>query len=203
MAVTLIALSVLFGAAFVSYPVLKRFGSVSFFALSLAPAISFVALLTVLPQLLDGNTVTWNTTWIPQFGITFGFHIDLLSGVLGLLVSGAGALILAYCARYFVADDEGVARFGFNFLLFAGSMLGLVLADDVFLMFIFWELTSVMSFLLVGHYGFRRASRSSATQALIITVFGGLAMFVGLVTLYSASGTSSLQGILSASPTGP
>ncbi|MGO1872893.1 MAG: Na+/H+ antiporter subunit A [Canibacter sp.] len=203
MAVTLIALGVLFGAAVLAYPLLKRVGSIGFSILALAPAVSFLALLAVLPELLSGGVVAWSAEWVPQFTISFGFYIDLFSGSLALLVTGAGALILLYCSRYFANDNEGISRFGLNFLLFAGSMLGVVIADDVFLMFIFWELTTVMSFLLVGHYGFRRASRSAAMQAIVVTVFGGLAMFVGLVVLSASTGTSSLQGILQAAPSGP
>jgi multicomponent Na+:H+ antiporter subunit A len=202
MAVTIFSLCVLFGAAFLGYPLLRRFHSPAFFVLALAPTAAFVGFLWLLPSIIGGLVVHWSVPWIPQFDIALGFRIDLLSEAFALLVTGAGALILFYCAHYFERSDEGVPRFGFNFLLFAGSMLGLVIADDVYLMFMFWELTTVMSFLLVGHFGFRRASRSAAMQALIITTLGGLAMFVGLVILSSHTGTSSFAEILSAHPRG-
>ena len=198
----LLPLTSLFFAALLAFPLLRKFGPKAFAFLAIAPAIGAVVYAAALQALIRGEVLVFTTTWIPQFNIDFGFRIDLLSGLMALLVTGAGALILLYCAWYFDSDDTGLGRFGFAFLVFAASMLGLVIADDVYLMFIFWELTTITSFLLVGHYGYRRSARSAALQALIITTFGGLAMFVGLVILNSLTGTSSLHELLLQPPTG-
>jgi multicomponent Na+:H+ antiporter subunit A len=114
-----------------------------------------------------------------------------------------GLLVLTYCARYFDKSEEGLGRFAGILLAFAGSMYGLVLADDVFLLFVFWEATTVFSYLLIGHYTSRKASRGAALQALLVTTLGGLVMLVGLVLLAVETGTSSLVGIVAAAPRGP
>ena len=96
-----------------------------------------------------------------------------------LIVGGVGALVLVYCSAYFKTSARGLGRFGGVFVAFAGAMLGLVTADDMLLLFVFWELTTVTSYLLIGHYAERKASRRAAMQAIVITTAGGLAMLVG------------------------
>ncbi len=135
--------------------------------------------------------------------MTISVRMDTLSWLLTLIVTGVGALVLIYCARYFRSDEDSLGRFAALLLAFAGAMYGLVLADDVYLLFIFWEATSVLSYLLIGHYTGKKASRSAALQALLVTTFGGLVMFVGLVLLAVGTGTSSLSGIISAAPSDP
>ncbi len=129
--------------------------------------------------------------------------MDQLSWLFSLLVTGAGALVLLYCRNYFDVGEEGLARFGSVFLGFSASMLGLVLADNVYLLFVFWEATSVFSFLLIAHGFKQRTSRASALQALMVTTAGGLAMLVGLVILATSVGTPNLSEILAAPPAGP
>ena len=92
-----------------------------------------------------------------------------LQWVMALLVTGVGALVLVYCAWYFADDEPGLPAFAGNFVAFAGAMLGLVLADDLLLLYVFWELTTVFSYLLIGHDPTKRASRRPALQALIVT----------------------------------
>ena len=202
MAFTMLSLTALVVGALLSIPLTRVLGPRAFTVLAVAPAVGLVGAASFLPSLLRGDTYSWSIPWIPQYGIHIGFTLTLFQALFALLVTGAGVLILLYCARYFHPGDTGLGKFGFVFLLFAASMLGLVLADDIFLMFVFWELTTVMSYLLVGHYGFRRASRSAASQALIITTLGGLAMFVGLIILFQVTGTSSLTEILAMGPQG-
>ena len=193
-------------ASLLAYPVLRRFGPRGFLFPALVLVGAFAAMLWLaIPVLTSGGVVTHAETaeWIPQLSVTLGFRMDTLSALLSLLVTGVGALVLWYCRRYFEEDEDGVARFGATFLAFAGAMLGLVVADDVYLLFVFWEATTVLSFLLIGHYGSRWMSRASAMQALTVTTLGGLAMLVGFVILATEAGTSSLAAILDAGLSGP
>jgi multicomponent Na+:H+ antiporter subunit A len=97
--------------------------------------------------------------------------VDTLAWVLSLVVTGVGALVLFYFARYFRADEPGLGRFAGCLVAFAGAMYGLVTADDIIVMFMFWEITSVLSYLLIGHHTDRRESRGAALQALLVTTF--------------------------------
>ena len=130
------------------------------------------------------------------------FRMDALSAVLCLLVLGVGALVLVYCARYFKNEDANIGPFGAQLLAFAGAMFGLVTADDLILLFIFWELTTILSYLLIGFARGRIFARRSALQALIVTTFGGLVMLVGLVMLGSAAGTYRISEILAQAAAG-
>ena len=107
----------------------------------------------------------------------------------GLVVAGVGALVLVYCAWYFDDDDAGLGRVRGQLRRLRRRDARLVLADDLLLLYVFWELTTVFSYLLIGHDPTRRASRRAALQALIVTTFGGLAMLVGILMLGSHAGT--------------
>lgn len=172
-----------------------------FWVIALAPAALFAMTLAQAPGILAGTPVTESVPWIPQLGISLSFRIDALSLLLALIVTGVGALVLAYCARYFTDDEPGLGRFAALLLAFAGVMYGLVTSDDVIVMFVFWEATSVLSYLLIGHHTGRRSSRGAALQALTVTTFGGLAMLVGIIMLSVASGSTSLTEIV-ANPVG-
>ena len=102
------------------------------------------------------------TPWVPALDLTITLRLDALALTLAALVTGVGALVLVYCARYFEPDDEGIGRFAGQLTAFAGSMLGLVLADDLLLLYVFWELTTVFSYLLIGGSGARLAARRAA-----------------------------------------
>lgn len=188
-------------------PVLfARFGRSAFFVLAAAPAAGFVWLLTRLPQVLASDQAAPNGSpgappsltipWIPSLQIELTFRLDALAAVLCILILGVGALVLFYCARYFKNDDPDVGAFGAQLLAFAAAMFGLVTADDLILMFIFWELTTILSYLLIGYSRQRLSARRSALQALIVTTFGGLAMLVGLVILGQEAGTYRISEIL-------
>jgi multicomponent Na+:H+ antiporter subunit A len=118
-----------------------------------------------------------------------------LQWVLALLVTGVGALVLFYCRWYFSGADVP-ARTGGLLVAFAGAMLGLVSADDLILLYVFWELTTVFSYLLVGHNPTRGANRRAALTALMVTTFGGLAMLVGIVMIGVTAGTFSLSAVM-------
>ena len=144
--------------------------------------------------------------WIPGLQLELAFRMDALAWVMSLLILGVGALVLVYCARYFKTKDDYLGGFGAQLLAFAGAMFGLVTADDLLLMFIFWELTTVLSYLLIGYARTRLSARRSALQALIVTTAGGLAMLVGLIMLGFSAGTYRISAILEQAPalvTGP
>ena len=122
---------------------------------------------------------------------------------MALIVTGVGALVMLYCRWYFRGKTEGVGQFSAVLLAFAGAMYGLVLTDDLVVLVMFWELTSVLSYLLIGYYNRRAASRRAALQALLVTTLGGLVMLIGVVLLVVDAGTSSISTILAEAPTGP
>ncbi len=178
----------------------RALGRRAFVVLALVPAAAFVWILTRLPTVLAGGQVDEAFTWIPTLGVEVAVRLDALSATLSLLVTGVGALVVLYCARYFTPSSGGLGRFAGVLVGFAGAMLALVWADDVVVLYVCWELTTIFSFLLVGQDAHKRASRAAAMQALIVTAAGGLTMLVGLVTLAEAAGTYRLSGIVAAGP---
>ncbi|WP_247827612.1 Na+/H+ antiporter subunit A [Arthrobacter antioxidans] len=202
----LIILIGLFAGALIAPLLFARFGRSAFFVLAAFPAAGFVWLMFSLPAVLTADqralpgqpnappSVT--IPWIPSLQLELAFRIDGLAAALCILILGVGALVLFYCARYFKSDDPDVGAFGAQLLAFAAAMFGLVLADDLLLMFIFWELTTILSYLLIGYSRHRLSARRSALQALIVTTFGGLAMLVGLVMIGEAAGTYRISEIL-------
>ncbi|HXH57512.1 hydrogen gas-evolving membrane-bound hydrogenase subunit E [Iamia sp.] len=150
---------------------------------------------------LDGAERSQRWTWLPDLDVALSFRLDGFALLMALVVTGMGTLVLAYSGSYFGPEVplERLSRFAGGFVAFAGAMLGLVLADDTWTLFIFWEATTITSFVLIGldHEG--AGARSAAQQALLVTGAGGLALFGGLALLADAAGTTSLAG-LSAAP---
>ena len=172
-----------------------------FFVAAVAPAAAAVLTLVQTNAALHGGA-SERFGWIPQLDLAIALRMDALSWVLALVVSVVGTLVLVYCASYFEAREVGLGRFAGVLTAFAGSMYGLVVADDVIALFVLWEATTVFSYLLIGHDSVKRASRAAAMQALVVTTAGGLAMLAGLVALSVAAGTSSLSGIVADPPGG-
>jgi len=185
-------------------PVLvKRIGARAFYVAALVATAAFVDALLRAPDVLSGDTPFESFEWIPALGISLSMRMDTLSWILALIVTGVGALVLLYCRWYFRGDSEGLGQFSAVLLAFAGAMYGLVLTDDLIMLVMFWELTSVLSYLLIGYYHARPASRRAALQALLVTTLGGLVMLIGVVLLVVDTGTSSLSTILELHPVGP
>ncbi|WP_448630928.1 Na+/H+ antiporter subunit A [Cellulomonas soli] len=197
---TLLAVHLL--AALVAPVLVRLMGRRAFWVLALAPASAAVWALTWTSRVQGGQAPTEVVEWIPQLGLELAFRLDTLSWFMVLVVGGVGALVLVYCSAYFSVHAQGLGRFGGVFVAFSGAMLGLVSADDVLLLFVFWELTTVTSYLLIGHYFDRKASRRAAMQAIVVTTAGGLAMLVGLVLLSDAAGTYRLSELLADPPQG-
>ncbi|WP_300007655.1 hydrogen gas-evolving membrane-bound hydrogenase subunit E [Pseudonocardia sp.] len=146
--------------------------------------------------------VTSTLAWAPSLGLELSFRLDALALAMIVLVSGLGAVILVYSVGYFGPRSEEATRSAALLLTFAGVMLGLVLADDLLTLYVFWELTSITSYLLVGQSGEKRESRRAALQALLVTVLGGLSMLLGFVLLGEAAGTYRISEILADPPSG-
>jgi multicomponent Na+:H+ antiporter subunit A len=175
----------------------------AFFVAALLPIAAFAQAAFQTSAVLAGRTPFESYDWIPALGIRLSMRMDTLSWVMALIVTGVGALVMLYCRWYFRGSTEGVGQFSAVLLAFAGAMYGLVLTDDLVVLVMFWEVTSVLSYLLIGYYHRRGASRRAALQALLVTSLGGLVMLIGVVLLVVEAGTSSLSTILAEAPTGP
>ncbi|MCK9932843.1 DUF4040 domain-containing protein [Frankia sp. Mgl5] len=205
-----------------------RLGRTAFLLAAAAPAATFGWLVVRIPAVLDAATATRaaggghgapagdllveTLTWAPTVELEIVFRLAPLALLMALLVTGVGAAVLVYSFAYHaphaadgglpVPGSAGPGRASAALLAFAGAMLGLVLADDLFTLYLFWELTTVFSFLLIGQDGVSAPGRRSAVQALLITSVGGLAMLFGFVLLGQAAGTYRISRIVAAPPSG-
>ncbi|HZN80318.1 MAG TPA: Na+/H+ antiporter subunit A [Mycobacterium sp.] len=181
-----------------------RWGRMAFYPLALVPLGSLVWVALNWPG--PGRATTANIEWLPELSMNITLRFDALAAIMSVLVLGIGALVLFYCADYFHHHDghteKRLPSFAAELVAFSGAMFGLVCSDNMLVLYVFWELTTVLSFLLVGHYAERASSRRAATQALLVTTFGGLAMLVGIVVLGNVSGTYLLSELIAAPPTG-
>ncbi|MFI5714513.1 Na+/H+ antiporter subunit A [Nocardia sp. NPDC051750] len=180
-------------AALAAPAAVRVMGRNAFYPLALVPLASLVWVMA-----------GWNETqqvsyaWAPTIDLSLQLRFDSLATVMSALVLGIGALVLAYCARYFTDDEPKLGSFAAWLVAFAGAMFGLVTSDNMLLLFIFWEITTVLSFLLVGHNSDSAAGRRAALQALLVTGAGGLAMLVGIVVLGQSYGSYLLSDLLAA-----
>ncbi|MFJ5763096.1 Na+/H+ antiporter subunit A [Neobacillus sp. NPDC093182] len=161
------------------------------------PIILFVYFLTFLPETMRGRSLIEIINWIPTLGINFTAKIDGLGLLFALLITGIGALVVLYSIYYLAKNKEKLNHFYVYLLLFMGAMLGVVLSDNLIVMYGFWELTSFSSFLLIGYWYERDKSRYGAQKSMLITVFGGLAMLGGIILLYIMTGTFSVTELIS------
>jgi multicomponent K+:H+ antiporter subunit A len=207
------AIGAIAGAAFTVVPGLRKASPRALgWLLSIAPAAAFIALVSFAPQVLEGVTLTWSMPWLPAFGMQFGFYLDGLSLLFGLIVTGIGMLVTIYAGYYFGGahgHDEGHGaegdehaspdsdtRFFLYLLLFMTAMLGLVMAGDIITLFLFWEGTSITSFLLIAYKTKDEAARNGAFKALFITGGGGIALLAGLLFASAIAGSTDFATIL-------
>ena len=172
---------------------------------ALAPAATVAWLVARGGGPLDGRPVAETVSWVPRLGVDVALRLDGFALLFGALVSGIGVLVVLYSGRYLDAGGAGQGRLLGLLVLFAGSMLGLVLADDLVVLFGFWELTSITSFLLIGNDHDSVNARAAALQALLVTGAGGLAMLGGFVLLGRSAGdggTFRLSAVLADPPGG-
>ena len=181
-----------------------RWGRMAFYPLALVPLGSLIWVALNWPG--SGSATTANVEWLPELSMNITLRFDSLAAIMSVLVLAIGALVLFYCADYFHHHDghteKRLPSFAAELVAFSGAMFGLVCSDNMLVLYVFWELTTVLSFLLVGHYAERATSRRAATQALLVTTFGGLAMLVGIVVLGNMSGTYLLSELIADPPTG-
>ena len=179
----------------------RRWGSRAFLVGALPPLAALGYVLAQQPRVLAGRDTTESVTWVPGLGIELAVRLDALSAVAALLVSGVGVVVMVYSVGYFTG--QWPARTATALLGFAGAMLGLVLADNLLALYVFWELTTICSFVLIGHDETEEDARRSAAQALLTTTAAGLLMLLGFVVLGESAGTYSISTILADPPSGP
>ena len=180
----------------------RRVGRWGMVVAALPSAATAVWLASVAGGVLDGEPEVQSVAWVPDLGIEASLRLDGFAALFAALVSGIGVLIFLYCGRYLRDGGGGQGRLLGLLVLFSGSMLGLVLADDLVLLFGFWELTSITSFLLIGNDHESVKARAAALQALLVTGAGGLAMLAGFVLIGRAAGDYRLSEVLASPPGG-
>ncbi len=147
------------------------------------------------PQITNGGVVRHEIEWIPSLGLNLILRLDGFSWLFGVLVTGVGFLVVLY-ARYYMSPKDPVPRFFAFFLAFMGSMLGLVLSGNIIQLVVFWELTSITSFLLIGYWFHLAQARDGARMALTVTGFGGLGLLVGMLIIGHIVGSYDLDVVL-------
>ncbi|CAJ1585763.1 Na+/H+ antiporter subunit A [[Mycobacterium] wendilense] len=204
-------LAVLFAhavAATVAPLLVHRWGRRAFYPLALVPLLSLIWVVAYWPTTDNEGSGARHVRieWVPELSMDIDLRFDTLAAIMSVLVLAIGALVLFYCGSYFHRRDgrmeNRLPSFAAELVAFSGSMFGLVVADNTLLLYVFWETTTVLSFLLVGHYAERATSRRAATQALLVTTLGGLAMLVGIVILGEYTGTYLLSELVANPPSG-
>ncbi len=160
-----------------------------------APLLGLVVLAWLAPAVFGGHVVRGEHAWLPQVGLSFALRLDGLAWMFAVLVLAIGALVVMY-ARYYLSREDSTARFYAFLLLFMGAMLGLVLSSNLLLLLVFWELTSLSSFLLIGFWTHRSDAREGARMALVITGGGGLALLGGVLLIGRIVGSYDLDVVL-------
>ena len=166
----------------------------------LAGTVTAVALLitaTAYTSVTDGEVIRHSVQWVPTLGLTITLRMDGFAWLFAVLITGIGLLIVIY-ARYYMSPQDPIGRFYAYLLAFMGSILGLVLSGNLILLAIFWELTSIFSFLLIGYWHHNQSARDGARMALTITGAGGLCLLVGMVMLGQMAGSYDLDKVLAA-----
>ncbi len=164
------------------------------------PVVLFVWFCTMIPAVSGGEVLVWEMAWLPQQGIDLDFVVDGLGLLFALLITGIGAFIFLFAGEYMKGYRQR-GRFTLFLVSFMLAMLGLVLADNLVALFIFWELTTITSFLLIGYSHESATARRAALQGLLVTGAGALAMLAGFVILGQAAGTFSLREMLAGQQT--
>ena len=189
---TLIAV---FASAFLAPWLHRRLGDRCGLLLSLVPLGAAIAYASMLGGVVAGQPVIWQHAWAPALGINLDFRVDGLSLLFLLLISVIGLFVTWYAAGY-LAGKKDLGKFYLYLFGFMGSMLGVVSADHLVLLFIFWELTSISSYLLIGYYHNEAKSRAAALQALLVTGAGGLCLLAGIILLGKTGGTFRISELL-------
>ncbi|WP_376987258.1 monovalent cation/H+ antiporter subunit A [Bosea sp. R86505] len=161
----------------------------------LATLLALALLLSHAPAVYRGEIVQARLDWLPQLGLSFSFFIDGLGLFFATMILGIGLLVIVY-ARYYLSRNDPMGRFYAYLLLFQGAMVGVVLSDNILLLLVFWELTSLTSFLLIGYWRHLPEARQGARMALVVTGGGGLLLIAGMLMLGNIAGSYDLSVIL-------
>lgn len=193
----IILLPLVLGTTLVSW--LKKFsrGVTAFGAIGVSLS-SLILLLTQAKQVFHGEVILQSWSWLPQLGIDLSFRLDALGLLFSLLITGIGTLIFIY-AYYYLSPKNSLSKLYMLLMLFMAAMLGISLSNNLILLLIFWELTSISSFLLVGYWSNYDVAQRGSRMALTITGMGGLAMLGGFVLLGQITGTYEINQILTMS----
>ncbi|SDB50870.1 multisubunit potassium/proton antiporter, PhaA subunit /multisubunit potassium/proton antiporter, PhaB subunit [Pseudidiomarina indica] len=158
-------------------------------------AIGLLLLLTLAPATLQGNYPNFHHEWLPALGLNLSFRLDGLSLLFAGLILGIGLLVIIY-AHFYLTNNDNRPKFFAYLLLFMGSMLGIVTANNLILLWFFWELTSISSFLLIGYWSHQSQARRGARMAVAITGGGGLALLAGVLLIGNMAGSYQLDQII-------
>lgn len=161
----------------------------------LVSAVAAIWILSLFPKVRDGGVIREEIAWIPSLGLDLVLRVDGFAWMFAVLVTVIGALVALY-ARYYMSPEDPVARFYASFLAFMGAMLGVVLSGNLIQLVLFWELTSLLSFLLIGYWYHRVDARRGARMALTVTGTGGLALLGGVVVIGHIVGSYDLDTVL-------
>ncbi|GAB2557247.1 Na+/H+ antiporter subunit A [Gracilibacillus alcaliphilus] len=167
---------------------------VGWFAM-LVPLSLFIYFIQLTPIIANGDVIQSTLSWIPSYGINFSAYVDGLSLTLALLISGVGTLVILY-SIYYLSPKESLSHFYTYLMLFMGAMLGVVMSDNLLGLYVFWELTSISSFLLIAFWYQRKRSRDGAKKSLLITVTGGISMLVGFLMIGFIAESWSIREII-------
>ena len=164
-------------------------------AAGIATLLALIGVLLHLPDVMRGQVITAQAPWLPALGLNANFFMDGLGMFFAALILGIGLLIIIY-ARYYLSREDPVGQFYSYLLLFQGAMVGIVLSDNILMLVVFWELTSLSSFLLIGYWKHLPEGRQGARMALAVTGAGGLALIGGALLLGNIAGSYDLTDIL-------
>ncbi|WP_145437736.1 DUF4040 family protein [Staphylococcus haemolyticus] len=165
----------------------------------LAPILASGYFLAQIPNVLHGKFVEFKIPWMPAIDVNLDFRLNGLGLMFGLIISIIGVAVFFYATQYLSVNRDNLPRFFLYLLLFMFSMLGIVVSNNTILMYVFWELTSVSSFLLISYWYSNAESQLGAIQSFIITVLGGLALLTGFIMLYIITGTNTISELLTQS----
>lgn len=178
-------------------PILYRFYKrihLGWFVLPI-PVVLFAYFLSYIQPTMSGQFTEQSAAWMPQIGMNFDVYVDGLGLLFSLLITGIGSLVVLYSISY-LSQSEQLGHFYCYLLMFMSAMLGVVLSDNLLVLYFFWELTSFSSFLLISFWRHKDKSLYGAMKSMMITVFGGLSLLGGFILLYLASGTWRIRDII-------
>ncbi|MGZ0710275.1 putative monovalent cation/H+ antiporter subunit A [Coraliomargarita sp. W4R53] len=192
--ILILSLAIIFLAACIAPTLVRYLGDRAGWLLALAPFAAFFLFLSQAGMIEAGEALVYQVDWFSALDTSFSLRLDGLSLLMAMLVTGIGGFIVIYAGGYMHGHPQ-LGRFFLYLLAFMGAMLGLVLSDNLILLFVFWELTSISSYLLIGFNHEEKETRWKALQALLVTGLGAMAMLAGFILIATVTGTYSLSEI--------